>query len=655
MSEKKFRMKVVRRAGKARSERVRERGGMVAVSSSVSQQQAVQESAASPSSQLAVYQSTGGSKEGVMSQAAVTSALNALRERIGEVQEVRMGRYGAGATTGVRYRFWLDPGINLTDTLTVTVEKDGESVEEQFVLAEWFSEGEYDTRSAMLAVCLRDCDSHDLLVSDLLLRDVESDGEYIDLTFDADAWGVYATVSVTGAGASDVELTSTEVETGADFWKVAPGRGDLIDGCRKEGVLYVDKTEWKLYCWNASEREYQMLGGEDLTAELAGKADAAVVSALQDLLNSTSRTVSGLTTTVAEHSSALSEIAADGVKDNFKSAGVSGRRTLAAYDTTSKHINKAGGVGSDTRPIYIDGDGVATPCGNVAAATATGDEEGTNIKSNYQKVADALAKFVRYDAAQMLSAVQKSTARTNIDSENLVIGYLARGFTTNIYFTELDGGSPRDGTVVVTANGQGALCVADYTSLSGEQVITYIAECINALNGYSATASLVTGTNAYHAVITVTCDGNPVTGLQFRSGFTGYVFNIETTGAAAGFYADANYSTLVTNTYVARKLYLDLNTNQLYCGNENELQSVAGSPVVDASYDSVKEELTLTFLGDKSVTIPFPMPVLSAGKGIAINGNTISQNYVVCTESELAEYLAQGIDDGLIRYVYEEE
>ena len=286
---------------------------------------------------------------------------------------------------------------------------------------------------------------------------------------------------------------------------------------------------------------------------------------------------------------------------------------------------------------------------------ALGDEDGTNIKANYLKKSEANSKYVRYDASQSLDATQRGRARTNIDSENLVVGYLARGFTTNIYFTDLDGGSPRNGTVVVTANGNNALCTVDYTNKDGNQVITYIAECINALNGYSATANLVTGTNAYHAVITVTCNGNPVTGLQFRSGFTGYVFNIETTGAAAGFYADANYSTLVTNTYVARKLYLDLNSNQLYCGNENELQSVAGSPVVDASYDSVNEKLTLTFLGDKSVEIPFSMPVLSAGKGIAINGNTISQNYVVCTESELAEYLAQGIDDGLIRYVYEEE
>lgn len=291
------------------------------------------------------------------------------------------------------------------------------------------------------------------------------------------------------------------------------------------------------------------------------------------------------------------------------------------------------------------------------ATKAQKDEDGNAIKAAYLKKNDAT--FVRYDDLQELSAGEKSVARLNIDSENLVCGYYAKGFTTNIYFTDVDGGSPtRSGVVNVYRDHHNLLWSIEYPSgTTSWDVIALVATYINNVAGYSATYDLNPPTQAYHAIITITGTSEAVEDIQFQSGFTGYVFTLEVEGAAAGFYSDANFEHLLTNSYVARKLYLDLGHNTLYCGNENELQPVTGSPIVNATYDSATGNVTLWFSAETSLTIPLAgiIPTYTAGKGISIQGNAIGLNYLVVSQDEMDEYLASGVDDGIIRFVYEEE
>ncbi|MBO7467122.1 MAG: hypothetical protein J6T94_05530 [Bacteroidaceae bacterium] len=648
MNEKKFRMKVVSRACKARSVRVRESGSSVGRTTVVMAGDGGRQTAGSrePGEGVGVpiLQGTGGSRVGVMSQAAVTEALRALSELVSDTKEIRLGRYGDGATVGVHYRFWLDPGINAEDAIELTVEVSGERrVHELFVLEEMWDVSL--TNAEMLELCVLNCDSYDLLREDCGLRSMVSDGEYLDMWFDADAWGVYASVTLSGAGPSDIETTA-EAETGADFWATAVGRGPRIEGCRKEGVLYIDRGGWKLYCWNASEGEYEPLGvGDEVLEEaLSGKADASAVAALSEALSGKAEAseLAAVSMAAALNAGSIRSLQSqlDGVNGILDGVGT-------RLGTTEGAVN-----GIDGRVGVLEGNFTGGK-----AKKAVSDEDGVNIKTNYLKKSEAT--FVRYDDVQTLSSGQKGTARQNIDSENLVCGYYAKGFTTNIYFTQMDGGSPtRSGVVNVYRDHHNLLWSIEYPSgTTAEDVIALVATYINNVAGYSATYDLNPPTQAYHAIITITGTSEAIEDIQFQSGFTGYVFTLEVEGAAAGFYSDANFEHLLTNSYVARKLYLDLGHNTLYCGNENELQPVTGSPIVNATYDSATGNVTLWLSAETSLTIPLAgiIPTYTAGKGISINGNTIAQNYRVVSRSEMEEYLATGVDDGLIRYVYEDE
>lgn len=158
--------------------------------------------------------------------------------------------------------------------------------------------------------------------------------------------------------------------------------------------------------------------------------------------------------------------------------------------------------------------------------------------------------------------------------------------------------------------------------------------------------------NIEESMPNVTLEGDTITvgseSINLKEVVVGFLNN-------GTFYSDSSYESPIIGSM--RCVYIDVISNAMYrYDGASSYIPMSSQPFSGGAYDSSTNELTLTFSGG-SVTIPVDglIPQFSAGKGISVTGGVISQNYLVVSDTEIQDYLDHGIEDGVIRYVYEEE
>lgn len=190
----------------------------------------------------------------------------------------------------------------------------------------------------------------------------------------------------------------------------------------------------------------------------------------------------------------------------------------------------------------------------------------------------------------------------------------------------------------------------DLEAVSGIDMVNQVTAILGGL-GYSPTVSQ-TGSTSWKIVFL----SESSIGVVQKTGGDQYATISNTAvGASEGFYSDSGYHTMVSGS--VGKLYIDVSTNMLYrYVGGNSYEPLNAQPFLSGGYNATTQALVLNFAGG-TVSIPVGdmIPDFTAGKGISISGGVVSQNYLVVNQDEIEDYLAHGTEDGIIRYVYEEE
>lgn len=184
---------------------------------------------------------------------------------------------------------------------------------------------------------------------------------------------------------------------------------------------------------------------------------------------------------------------------------------------------------------------------------------------------------------------------------------------------------------------------------TGIGLIEDIAQKLSAL-GFSVTYQQVY-TNIFQIVVMST---QTIGVIQPTGASAGIVFRYSQQGNQQGFYSDSSYIHLITGS--TDRIYIDVDTNMVYrYVSGTTYLPLSSQPFSSGGYDATTQEIVMNYAGG-SLRIPVGdmLPEFTAGQGIQIEGGLISQDYLVVTEEQMEDYLASGLDDGRIRYVYDE-
>lgn len=242
------------------------------------------------------------------------------------------------------------------------------------------------------------------------------------------------------------------------------------------------------------------------------------------------------------------------------------------------------------------------------------------------------------------SSVSGKTVTINGNSVNvadIVLGYYLNGFKT---IMSLSLPSMSDELTFSMMLGS-TLCSATGV---GAGLIESLVQELTSL-GYTATFRQ-TYTYIFEVVVMSSTDFGVVRTVV-TSGIT---FSYTTNGGNEGFYTSSSYEYVYQGA--VDKIYIDVETNMMYrFVSGNSYEPLSSQPFTSGSYDSVNEEIVLNYAGG-SLRIPVGdmLPEFTAGQGISIRNGVVSQDYLVVTADEMERYLEDGVDDGRIRYVYEE-
>lgn len=393
---------------------------------------------------------------------------------------------------------------------------------------------------------------------------------------------------------------------------------------RNSNHLYVDLSTNKLYRYTTEHNplgEYVGVGGSDVTVDqalgnsdnpVANRAINAAIAALSSSLSgkeSTGNRVASITS-LSDNSHYPS---AKAVYDLFHALEV----VMSLVD--GRVTQNSNSITQNQTAINGLDDGLSSLANRVTSAENSLDGMGIDGDEVY-------------------------IGNHTVNVRDFVLGYYIKGYknTMNLSF----------GTLTGTNSLSFNLGSQHYDLVSGTAVslVEQITAILAGL-GYSPSASQ-SGSTSWK--IEFLSDSS--VGIVQKTGGDQYTtISLTSVGAEEGFYSDSGYHTPIQGS--VGKLYIDLGTNMLYRFiSGTTYQPMNAQPFTSGSYNATTQSLVFNFAGGTiSVPVGDMLPEFTAGKGISIVGGVVSQNYLVVNQDEIEDYLAHGTEDGIIRYVYEEE
>lgn len=417
---------------------------------------------------------------------------------------------------------------------------------------------------------------------------------------------------------------SMEAETGEEF-SANSSHMQPIDKRRNAGCLYVDMSENTVYRYTTEHTpfgEYVAVGGgSDVTVDQAlGNSDNPVANrAINAAIAALSSSLSGKESTENRVASITS------LSDNshYPSA-------KAVYDLY--HALEV---------VMSLVDGRVTQNSNSITQNQTAIN---GLDNDLSSLANRVTSAENSLDGMGIDGDEVYIGNHTVNVRDFVLGYYIKGYKNEmtLSLTTLTGTNQLSFNMGVSHY--------DLEAVSGIDMVNQVTAILGGL-GYSPTVSQ-TGSTSWKIVFL----SESSIGVVQKTGGDQYATISNTAvGASEGFYSDSGYHTMVSGS--VGKLYIDVSTNMLYrYVGGNSYEPLNAQPFLSGGYNATTQALVLNFAGG-TVSIPVGdmIPDFTAGKGISISGGVVSQNYRVVSQDEIEDYLAHGTEDGIIRYVYEEE